>query len=424
MDLENSIFDTDEYAVRHYRRSTEDLVVSFNSLAGNEPGGNAEEFRHTLQSCGVSSIHIRANLGDWYNNDKTEDVFREVAKICRGYKNVGLTGQSMGACGALLFSTFFPEAKRVLVFAPQYAITFPYIGFDERYQDKARGIANHRHLDFGRSPAAARAQLVFGDLDWRDHIHASMFEAAGHNVHRIENGTHEVASSLKWSSRGNLLTPLMRSFCDYGSAFDTVSVADILRRALTARGIATGGATVWRRTFADQRQARPVPAVRAGLVNVAVGRTASQSSGSDWGGDRDPSKDAMGAVSGRVTGRHGFHTGYENEPWWQVDLGAHHPVQEVRIFNTVGSFEAAAKANRIKVEVADAPQGPWRLLHNRRDLEPFGGADGYPLVIPCDGPQTFRVLRITVMGFNCLHLDEVEIYEARPQGAPPPVDRV
>ncbi len=46
-----------------------------------------------------------------------------------------------------------------------------------------------------------------------------------------------------------------------------------------------------------------------------------------------PEEDAPGAVDGKITNYYSFHTGQDNPPWWQVDLGREQPIALVRIYS-------------------------------------------------------------------------------------------
>ncbi|MGZ5436924.1 MAG: hypothetical protein ACXW3F_12775, partial [Pyrinomonadaceae bacterium] len=60
------------------------------------------------------------------------------------------------------------------------------------------------------------------------------------------------------------------------------------------------------------------PNPTTGSPNLALTRPARQSSTSQW----SQPNDAKGAVDGNVSGGFGFHTESQQNPWWQVDLGA------------------------------------------------------------------------------------------------------
>jgi hypothetical protein len=69
------------------------------------------------------------------------------------------------------------------------------------------------------------------------------------------------------------------------------------------------------------------------VVNIALGKPATQSSVGP--ASRNPSvrNDAAGAVNGLLTGTYGFHTGHDDPPWWMVDLEEPYRLSSVWIFN-------------------------------------------------------------------------------------------
>ena len=147
------------------------------------------------------------------------------------------------------------------------------------------------------------------------------------------------------------------------------------------------------------------------VTNVAVGKTATQSSvAPGYSRSDDPAQDARGAISGDVTGGFGFHTGEQENPWWQVDLGGPHLIREVVIHNRVDQPEHQDRALPLEIWVSDDGMS-FRLSHLR--YERFGGKDGEPLRWSPEGREQGRFVRLTVPRRTCLHLDEVEIHGRR-----------
>jgi FkbM family methyltransferase len=136
-------------------------------------------------------------------------------------------------------------------------------------------------------------------------------------------------------------------------------------------------------------------------VNLAFGKTATQSSVSLW----SKPGDAQGALNGTHNGSYGFHTESEPNPWWEVDLTERRPIREIRIFNRMDACRERSRT--LRVLVSDDHR-TWRLIHDQRG-NIFGGISSCPLrVIPAG--ISARYVRLQLAANEALHLDEVEIY--------------
>lgn len=153
----------------------------------------------------------------------------------------------------------------------------------------------------------------------------------------------------------------------------------------------------------DQLVSTPASGTARLLVNVALGKSASQSSMSEWSRPNDP----QGAVNGVKSGGHGFHTQEEDNPWWQVDLGAPYTVQEIVVYNRADPL--AWRARTMTASVAADAAGPWREIYAGYNI--FGGiADNRPLRLRLDCLPDVRFVRFALRERNFFHLDEVEVY--------------
>jgi len=140
--------------------------------------------------------------------------------------------------------------------------------------------------------------------------------------------------------------------------------------------------------------------------NRALNRPATQSSVSQWSNEPTPEADARGANNGRITGRAGFHTAFEDSPWWQVDLGAGFAVERVVVYNRMDLRERCTRLSISGSVDGDA----WTLRGAKLDGALFGGLDGKPYVFHFSPHFTARFIRLTLIGEDFLHLDEIEIY--------------
>jgi hypothetical protein len=154
--------------------------------------------------------------------------------------------------------------------------------------------------------------------------------------------------------------------------------------------------------YAAERVGDRAPA----LFNVARGKPATQSSVSPWSVWPDLSRDAAGAVNGRITGGYGFHTHIDPPSWWCVDLQETYPVTEIRIHNRLD----VPFRTRTLVVNASTDMMHWQTVYRHEGEWDFGGADGAPLRIRPDAPLPLRFLRLHLEARELLHLDEVEAF--------------
>ncbi|UCG57207.1 MAG: discoidin domain-containing protein [Phycisphaerales bacterium] len=123
------------------------------------------------------------------------------------------------------------------------------------------------------------------------------------------------------------------------------------------------------------------------------------------GGPVKPEEDAVGACDGIKNGEWGFHTEYEDNPWWQVDLGESMSLDRVAIYNR---SDFADRASRLIVLLADQTKNFTKVYeHDGRAF--FGFADQKPLTVKLAGAEA-RYLRLKLPVRSYFHLDEVEIY--------------
>jgi hypothetical protein len=139
--------------------------------------------------------------------------------------------------------------------------------------------------------------------------------------------------------------------------------------------------------------------------NLAIHKPATQSSTSKWSSGNE----AENAVNGKKTGGFSFHTDIEDNPWWQVDLGAVEPLSFILIYNRgVSLSEIARRAASLSIFVSTEGFKWTEIFTNDRS---FGGVlDNDPLRVNCPSGTNARFVRLRLRDRNYLHLDEVEIY--------------
>jgi hypothetical protein len=143
--------------------------------------------------------------------------------------------------------------------------------------------------------------------------------------------------------------------------------------------------------------------------NIAFGKRATQSSVSEWSQYNTPETDAVAALDGQLTGGVKFHTDIEENPWWQVDLGATFGITEIRVFNRMEQPAVAERASRLSIAIGFEVHHLVEVYRRETD-QPFGGIDGNPLIFKPTIPIPGRFVRIRLLTRNYLHLDQVEVY--------------
>lgn len=149
-----------------------------------------------------------------------------------------------------------------------------------------------------------------------------------------------------------------------------------------------------------------IPTVNA--VNLALGKATLQSS-TDHEGNAALAVD--GNVNGVFSGASVTHTTTQEQPWWQVDLGAVQYVSYLNIWNRTDSCCNDRLAN-FYVLVSDAPfnSDDLETTRNQENVESFyfGPSAASPSRIHIN--HSGRYIRVQLAGTNALTLAEVEVF--------------
>ncbi len=119
-----------------------------------------------------------------------------------------------------------------------------------------------------------------------------------------------------------------------------------------------------------------------------------------------PEEDAAGAVDGDTRGGFRFHTGQDENPFWQVDLGDRHPLGSVAVYNP----HMPERLARFQLLLSEDGQ-VWREAYRHDDSPPVGAGPGKPFLVTLE-EQSARFVRIQVPGRNWMHLNQVEVFAA------------
>jgi hypothetical protein len=138
--------------------------------------------------------------------------------------------------------------------------------------------------------------------------------------------------------------------------------------------------------------------------NVALGRSAWQSSVSARSRSHELRRDAEGGNDGDTDAEFGFHTGFQDGPWWAVDLAAEHAVRCVRLFNR------KLLEHRLRTFLVEASLDfvSWRVAY-RHDPADRKILYARPIEIALEPPVSARYIRVRLERKGVLHLAEVEV---------------
>jgi FkbM family methyltransferase len=135
--------------------------------------------------------------------------------------------------------------------------------------------------------------------------------------------------------------------------------------------------------------------------NLALNRQATQSSTCRWSKSELPEQDARSGNNGKTNIKDTFHTGWEKDPWWQVDLGDLYAVERVNLFNRV-----TAKERLKQFSIVTSVDGKdWSSAFSKRNDEVFEQLD-----VTLDPVPVARYVRVRLDGVGCLHFRECEVF--------------
>ncbi len=137
------------------------------------------------------------------------------------------------------------------------------------------------------------------------------------------------------------------------------------------------------------------------LVNVALGRPATQSSFSPWSTELG----AGGLVNGDFEQNFGFCSDIEDAPWWRVDLISRMPLEAIIVHNRLDVCQERART--LKIDVSD-DDTTWTTVH--AGLWYFGGGRiGTPLTIQLGSQVWARYVRLSLTERTYFHLSQLEV---------------
>lgn len=406
------------YKISHYQNSDSDVVVVFAGAGLDFPGEPQEEFKNTLMKFGVSAVFVVDIYPSWYNSPETYKMFKFVSDIAEKYKNITSIGSSMGGSGCLIFSCFCPKVSRILSFAPQYSINRHFVQFDNRFMGAADLYPKQNFPTFAPKSARCKSIVFFGDQDWRDTVHAGMYLVEQFQVIFLKGADHGTALFLKNADGENLLHPLIKSFLDFSSEFDKISVLKIISRVSAIEFIdkksgvdSLDGVDIPKqiRISSDHKDSL-LSSAPWGLDDLTVGAETDQSSISPWSWSDTTKEDSANAIIKEFNRPYAFHTDDEDEPWWSIKFDGIFMVREIRIYNRSDDAGCAGRGAFFKIERQASLGEEWDQFYIRDQGEIFGIDSDAPFIWSSSKPILASGLRVKLLGSGMLHYKKIEIF--------------
>ncbi|MCK0141255.1 glycosyltransferase family 2 protein [Aliiroseovarius sp. F20344] len=198
-------------ALQFSDRSSDILIVSFDNLSNvNDPALSRETWGYPFyRDEGWSHLGVLAFERYWYRDDDLFDAIEKLAKdgFFKGYKNVVLTGTSMGAYAATAFADLIPGCT-VLAFSPQSTLHEKLVPWEERFNSGRKQDWSGRYADATRHCSKADQVFVVYDPYFEpDAKHAARYEGANIRFLKSWYSSHKSALFLR---RAKILKQIMR----------------------------------------------------------------------------------------------------------------------------------------------------------------------------------------------------------------------
>jgi len=415
MQKDKSSIEIGNYKINLYHEEkNRDVVVVFASAGITGLGEPIEEFKNSLSKFGRSMIFIMEKAPTWFNSPKTDDMFLRVSQLCDYYDNIAVLGESMGASGSIIFSKYNKKINRILAIAPQYSVSHEFIEYDWRFNYAGNYFTNQKFHKFVCDEAKSKTQILFGDSDWLDLVHAGMFSLEGFSITYVSGSNHFVPAYLKKNSDINYLHVLLENFLDFSKDFNSDIVMKSIGNYYTSNPIGKNGdlPNVRKHRFEENKNDIRSKLLEGphGYTDLAYGKITNQSSASQWSGSIFSLIDSMRVVGDNFFHPYGFHTEREENPWWSIELGNNSLVKEIRIYNRIDTDEMKIRGSNFSIEYCRDDDGKWIEFYRKNDDVPFGGIDGHPFILALEKPIFINKLRIRLLSFNYMHFQRVEVF--------------
>ena len=200
------------------------LVVSFDNLATIDEGWPRGPWAwRRLEPMGHSVLGVQSHAKDWFRQPTAPALLRglEERGFFRRFRQVVLTGASMGGFAALNFAPLVPDS-RVLAFSPQTTMNKVIAPYEARfpYSVKRSNWEGVPFLDAAAAvPYIRKAVVVYDPFVPEDRAHAARLTGPNVQMLRVPFTTHEAIRVILKSGTFPLLIDTMVEGNDVGAEF-------------------------------------------------------------------------------------------------------------------------------------------------------------------------------------------------------------
>lgn len=201
----------EKFAAQFTQRSTDTLVVSFNNLSSvNDPALLRKTWGYGFYRAeGWSHLGVIALEKNWFRDEALFDFMETTGKtLFAKYKNVVLTGTSMGAYAATAFAKLAPNCT-VVAFSPQSTLDMKLVPWEKRFGSGRKQDWSGRYRDAPDDCESARDVFIIYDPYFEpDKLHAERYYSDNVTFLKSWYSNHE---SEQFIRRDDILKSVMQA---------------------------------------------------------------------------------------------------------------------------------------------------------------------------------------------------------------------
>ena len=395
------IISNDFYDVFYTDRKSTNVTVVFSSAGALALAEPVEEFKKTIEKFDSSYVFVWSKNLDWYNNSLSSRTLKDVSLFCQKFEKIYAIGESLGGSGALLFSKYCSNLFRILAFSPQYSALPEFCKWQGPLTPLDGVFSAFMFSDYAPESARSKSVLIYPTTSYEDNLHAKFFKGDGFNVVFVDSCHHDMARSLKKDYDRNYLHTVL--FSMYSESFDFTNKSyNFLLSEIIEKNKKTFSRWIGNKTFLFSSY------IDMPDSNSVIDRDfkCSQSSVCEYSHSKNNQEEATRAILQPLGMGPAFHTNKELNPWWTIEFDNIEIINSIVIFNRCDNESWARRFTKFYVSISYDGLS-WKEIYRKENTEVVGGEYGEPIKI--DKEIKCKIIKITLIGYNYLHLSKIVI---------------